>query len=352
MAKKRGQEKKPVDWYLLAVISVPAAVLIVAVLALLFGERASAPGLPETAIITRDNVAQLEPLRTLAEHTEAVRSLAFAPDGEHFVSGSFDDSVRLWQTETMTVDELLSGHENDVRSVSYALDGEWIVSGSFDHTVRIWDTDGDLVQVLVGPDRSINSVAISSDRRYVAAGVNDGTIWIWDLSSDPPFTQQLNTNSEAVFAVAYGAGDLLISGSADNLLRLWTTNELAIEAIPFGAHSNWVFSVALSRDNRLMTSTATDGSVKLWDMENGVELQSFPDHVGTAFRAALNPAQSIVAVGVAEGMVFFYEIGSAAPLSSLDLDGKNVLDVAFAPDGRLLLTATSAGEIIVWGVPE
>ena len=275
MSRRKAAAKKPVDWYLIAVISVPALVLVVAVLSLLFGDRATAPGMPDTAIITVDNVSRLEPLRTLTEHTEAVRSLAFAPDGEHFVSGSFDDSVRLWRTDTMTVDKLLSGHENDVRSVSYSSDGEWIVSGSFDHTVRIWDNDGDLVQVLAGPARSINSVAISSDRRYVAAGVNDGSIWLWDMSSEPPFTQLLDTGSEAVFAVAYGAGDLLISGSADNLLRLWTTNELAIEEIPFGSHSNWVFSLTLSRDQRLMASSATDGSVTLWDMEQGVAQQHF-----------------------------------------------------------------------------
>lgn len=59
---------------------------------------------------------------------------------------------------------VLKGHEGSVYSVAISPDGSKIVSGSWDNTIRIWDINsGSELRVLKGHEARVNSVAISPD---------------------------------------------------------------------------------------------------------------------------------------------------------------------------------------------
>ena len=67
-----------------------------------------------------------------------VYSVAFSPDGARIVSGSDDQSVRLWDAASGAEIRRLEGHTGTVWSVAFSPDGARIVSGSDDQSVRLW----------------------------------------------------------------------------------------------------------------------------------------------------------------------------------------------------------------------
>jgi WD40 repeat protein len=73
-------------------------------------------------------------------HTDSVNSVAFSHDSTRIVSGSTDQSVRIWDASTGEEVLKLDGHTDRVNSVAFSHDGTRIVSGSDDRCVRIWDT--------------------------------------------------------------------------------------------------------------------------------------------------------------------------------------------------------------------
>ena len=105
-------------------------------------------------------------IHCLHGHTERVTCVAYSPDGNHIVSGSRDNTIRVWNATTgQCVAGPLKGHTDWVTCVAYSPDGNKIVSGFGDKTIRVWNaTTG---QCVAGPfqghTHSVTSVAYSPD---------------------------------------------------------------------------------------------------------------------------------------------------------------------------------------------
>jgi WD40 repeat protein len=81
-------------------------------------------------------------LRVISGHTGVVPSVELSPDGWTRASGSWDQTIRLWDAHTgeAKLDEgAFQGHTSQVYSVAFSPDGSAIVSASNDSTIRLWD---------------------------------------------------------------------------------------------------------------------------------------------------------------------------------------------------------------------
>ena len=79
-------------------------------------------------------------MNRLEGHGDSVSSVAFSPDGQRLVSGSSDNTLRLWDANTgAAIGQPLEGHGASVSSVAFSPDGHRVVSGSYDNTLRLWD---------------------------------------------------------------------------------------------------------------------------------------------------------------------------------------------------------------------
>ncbi|KAG0195723.1 hypothetical protein BGX28_000755, partial [Mortierella sp. GBA30] len=99
--------------------------------------------------------------------------------GQQIASGSYDNTMRLWDAQTGAPGAILGGHADYVRSVVFSPSGQQIASGSEDSTVRLWDAkSGECLAVVQGFCGAIQSIAwnTSNNGSYFATGCEDKSI--------------------------------------------------------------------------------------------------------------------------------------------------------------------------------
>jgi WD40 repeat protein len=70
-------------------------------------------------------------------HSDKVKTVAIHPDGQTFVSGSFDNTIKVWNLHTRKLVRTLEGHFHPVTSIAASLDGQTIVSSSSQEII-VW----------------------------------------------------------------------------------------------------------------------------------------------------------------------------------------------------------------------
>src|SRR5262249_19780817 len=115
--------------------------------------------------------------------SSAVGALAFSPDGKTLASGTWPQTVILWDVKTGRLKQRLAGHSDEVISVAFSPDGTVLASGSRDKTILLWDMEtGRLEARLMGDSDEVISVAFSPDGKTLASGSGHKVV-LWETPS-------------------------------------------------------------------------------------------------------------------------------------------------------------------------
>ncbi|ETO11810.1 WD-40 repeat protein [Reticulomyxa filosa] len=180
--------------------------------------------------------------------------------GRYLCSGSRDKNILLWDVETYKVLHVFKGHKNTVRCLaisplqSYSSsinnnksnkigtiggNGHTICSGSYDNTIRIWDIETTKqLNIFRGHRDQIMSVKYGSNELGINGGANtvlsgsyDKSVRLWDIRSGQQI-QEFYGHKYAIFTVEYSPfvgnnievsrnSNVICSGSADNTICFW-----------------------------------------------------------------------------------------------------------------------------------
>jgi WD40 repeat protein len=293
---------------------------------------------------------KLYPELRLTGHTGAVWSVCVSPDGKRVLTSGADKTLRLWDGHTGKQLRVFEGHTDQIYSAALSPDGKRVLSGSVDNTVRLWDaTTGKELQKMTGHAGKIQNVAFATKSKALSVGYEK---YLWDLDTGEwGKVRVLIGHAVTGYCIAYSDQAKLVATTGPDLsIRLWDL-ETGIEVRKLTGHRGGIPSVHFSPDGKRLLSASYDSTLRIWDVESGKELKQIQAHKPHAYRAAFSPDGKRIVSGGDDGAVRLWDAESGKELRKYPGHGAQVTSVAFFPDGRRIAATSWDGTARIWRVP-
>jgi len=285
----------------------------------------------------------------LTSHTNRVRCVAYSPQGDLIASASDDKTIRIWNTYTGGCNRTLTGHTKSVRCVAYAPNRQQIASGSSDGIVRLWNVEtGDLHRTLSGHTKVVWAVGYSPRGDQIASASGDGTIRLWNVETGACF-RELSGHMKIVYSVMYSPkGDQVVSGSVDPAVRVWDIESGHCRQILTG-HNNTVYSVVYSPDGKRIASGSSDMTVRLWDVSAGVS-RFTSGHKMAVNSVECSPAEKLIASGSSDWTIQLWDVDTGAYRKTMSGHIDSVTNITFSPQGNQIASGSTDNTVRLWNV--
>jgi WD40 repeat protein/serine/threonine protein kinase len=285
----------------------------------------------------------------------AVRCLAWAPEGDTLAAGNVQGVIRLWdgaaeKPKPPDPGTPLAGH-----ALAWAPDAHLLTIAWFE-SIRFWEP----APGGGAPPRwrlfgrhpgAIAALAFSPDGRALISGGNNGTLIRWDLATGKEAQPAFQAHPNGVLGVTFAPdGKTFASCGKDHTVKLWeSATGKALSTLP--GHTDQVKCLAFSPDGRLLASGGQEGTVKVWEVAGGTQRHalSTPRETGPVTAVAFSPDGSLlVSASAAPPLIELWDPVTGRRLRPLAGNKDRPASLSWRPDGALLASGTSGGEVWLW----
>ncbi|MEO8149759.1 MAG: caspase family protein [Bacteroidia bacterium] len=314
-------------------------------------------------------LAQKETIKLLIPigHTFNITSVCFSPNGKYCLSGSWDKTMKLWETNTGRELKTFTGHLARVNSACFSPDGKYCLSGSYDNTIKLWDaTTGEEIRTFEENSHPIISVCFSpptpdnpNGGKFCLSGSEDGSIKLWDIATGKEI-RSFNGHSGEITCVCFTKnGKYCFSGSKDNTVKQW---EVATgrEIRCFNEHTSDITAVCVSPNGKFCVSTSLYESMILWNVETGKKIKNIKTDEYWMTSVCFSPAfeedtiggKSFIS-GSSEGIITLWNGATGNKIMTFEGHPDNNLGIhalCFSPDGKYCLSGSCDWTMTLWSI--
>jgi len=300
-------------------------------------------------------IAQEYPLETVIQrgHRAAVRTVAYSPDGNFIVTGSRDNSIKLWQVATGREIRTFLGHLNPVNIVTFDPSGQWLASGSSDNSIIIWEVaTGKIKRKIEGHQKRVSSLNFNSNGTQLASGGWDRLAYVWDINTGEKLREY-----KANPATGIGVGvqvlfsnddEKLITGNDDGKIIIYNLDsdvpQDTLRNISPSSCGGCPSFIQLDQKGTKLLSASRSGPVTLWDWKSGKIIKEFNGEAKDYNAAGLKG--NTVFVSDQDTVKLWNTSGKL--LHKILISETEINSAALSPDGKFVATATNDRITRIW----
>jgi WD40 repeat protein len=233
----------------------------------------------------------------------------------------------MWSLQDGTLRKTINAHERTAWCLNFKPGGKTIASSSEDGTIKLWNVEeGNLEQTLKGHKLTVWVIQFSPDGSKLASGSYDHEIKLWD-SKDGSLIRALTGHTEAVVDLAFSPdGKILASTSDDKTIGLWNAADgKLIRSLATPEHQQ---AATFSPDGKRLVTSGRDKPALGELLQNLLGDSKF--NKGVSMR--------------------LWDVATGALLQTFSQHENDVNDVAFSPDGKTIVAASSDKTVSIWRV--
>ncbi|XP_057416676.1 protein TORMOZ EMBRYO DEFECTIVE [Lotus japonicus] len=310
-----------------------------------------------------EELLKLTLTKRLVGYNEEVIDMKFIGDDEKFLALATNlEQVRVYDLASMSCSYVLSGHTEIVLCLDTCVSSSGrtlIVTGSKDNSVRLWDSEStSCVGVGIGHMGAVGAIAFSKRKRdFFVSGSSDHTLKVWSMDGlSDNMTEPTNLKAKAVVAahdkdinsIAVAPNDSLVcSGSQDRTACVWRLPDL-VSVVVFKGHKRGIWSVEFSPVDQCVVTASGDKTIRIWAISDGSCLKTFEGHTSSVLRALfVTRGTQIVSCG-ADGLVKLWTVKTNECVATHDQHEDKVWALAVGRKTEMLATGGSDAVVNLW----
>jgi WD40 repeat protein/serine/threonine protein kinase len=284
----------------------------------------------------------------LEGHNDAVTAVTHLIGQRAIVSGSADNTLKRWNTETGECDQTFEGHTNSVTAVCGSGDGRLVFSTSRDRTARCWEVaTGRCLKILSGSENDLTCLAVTRSGQRVFAGGQDGALHGWDTTSGTcDLLIEAHRGGVTTVALTHG-GKYAFTAGQEGSIKRWDLESGSLVS-ELAGHDGAINTLALSDDGRILISGGADKSLRMWHAASGTALRTMHGHQSEITSVAVSTDGVHAISGGKDNTVRIWELGHGRCLTTLQGHIKPVRGVSWRRDGRRAASCADDGKIFIW----
>jgi WD40 repeat protein len=287
-----------------------------------------------------------DPIQT--QTGKGIESAEFSPDQTRIVTASWDGDARIFDVKTgHLVGNPLTGSAPGIASAAFSPDGRRIVTAAFDGTAQIWDADtGTAIGgPLKGDDKKLTGASFGAGGNVVVTASVDGSTRLWEYATGK-LLKLFPGHGNPIHTAALSLDGKTIVTASGSIAQVWTIEDTSFEVRTL-RHEGVVRSAMFSADGTQVLTASEDGTAVVWNADTGRSRAKHSPHDGPLFDAVFSP-DSRIATASANGTAQIWNSDDRTRV--LTGHRKAIWALAFSPDGKRLVTASTDKTAIVWDV--
>lgn len=289
-----------------------------------------------------DNTINSHLMQLRCHEDSVITCLQYNPKTNTIVSGSDDQTLKVWSSETGRCITTLEGHTGGVWSSQLSPE-DIVISGSTDRTLKIWKAHtGELMHTLYGHTSTVRCLAL--DGEHVVSGSRDQSLRLWNIKEG--FCVQVFIGHVAAVRCVEYKNDLIVSGAYDHVVMVWDTiSGTCVHALE--CHTGRIYS--LQFDGRTIASGSLDSTICIWDASTGKLRQQLEGH--TSLTSKMQLKGNLLVSGNADSFCKVWDINTGRCLQTLGGESKHtsaITSVYF--NNRHVVTSSDDGTVKLWDI--
>ncbi|ESQ45620.1 hypothetical protein EUTSA_v10010392mg [Eutrema salsugineum] len=231
-------------------------------------------------------------------------------------------------------------------------------------SIFFWSWNKPQVEVRSFPVESIKALAANTEGTYIVGGGTSGDIYLWEVATGKLLKKWHGHYRSVTCLVFSGDDSLLVSGSQDGSVRVWSLIRLfddfqrqqgnTLYEHNFNEHTMSVTDIVIDYGgcNAMIVSASEDRTCKVWSLSKGKLLRNiiFPSAINAL---SLDPGGFVFYAGSRDSKIYIGAINATSDygtqvLGSVSEESKAVTSLAYCADGNLLISGSEDGNICVW----
>ena len=335
------------------------------------------------------NSTELKPLTT--GYTKPYTFLVFSHDGKTLASGDDTGNIQLWDTDTRTKKMTINAGKNLIGGLAFSIDSTTLKSVS-NRDLRIWNVaTGEQIAAHHLPKTSSRGGTLTFEEDHTGfrlkglvltpmsrtlvtrrSKTEHSVYEVWDITTNSAKPRPLEVKYQQGPIALAPDGNTFASSDRKGEVFLWNTNT-GEKLATFNLYKNRidkllsrfngdsdVCALAFAPDGQtLLVGTGKDKEIQLWDLGTNRNIGTLKAHKHAVCELVFSPDGTLLASGDTGGNIHLWEYPTRRHITTYKGHEGYVRSLAFTPDGKTLASINDGvftgykheGTILLWDIP-